>query len=47
MLTKHFAKILFTFMGMIILGLLGIFIINYFDGEAGSIFSNSVAEVAE
>ncbi len=30
MLTKHFFKILVIFMGMILLGLVGIFLINHF-----------------
>jgi hypothetical protein len=31
MITKHFFKILVLFIGMITLGLLGVFLVNYFD----------------
>jgi len=31
MLTKHFFKILFIFMGMIILGIVGALLVSYFD----------------
>lgn len=31
MITKHFFKILIIFSGMIALGLLGIFLVSYFD----------------
>lgn len=34
MITKHFFKILSTFITMIILGLLGIFLVSYFDQSA-------------
>lgn len=31
MITKHFVKTLFTFIGMIAIGLIGVFLISYFD----------------
>jgi len=31
MATKHFFKTLFIFLGMILAGLLGVFLVNYFD----------------
>jgi len=42
MVTKHFFKILVVFTGMIILGLLGVLLVNYFDkGEASKMLNNS------
>ncbi len=35
MLTKHFLKTVLIFMGMIALGLLGIFLVSYFDQKGG------------
>ena len=32
---KHFFKILLIFMGMIALGLIGIFVVNFFSAEGG------------
>jgi hypothetical protein len=31
MITKHFFKIMAIFVGMIVLGLIGVILINYFD----------------
>lgn len=32
MITEHFLKTLIVFMGMITLGLVGVFLVSYFDG---------------
>ena len=32
-MVKHFLKTLIVFLGMIILGLIGVFLVNYFDKE--------------
>lgn len=39
---KHFLKTLLMFVGMIVIGLLGVFLISYFDGgkDAGTTTSN-------
>jgi hypothetical protein len=46
MITKHFFKILFTFIGMIILGLIGIFLASHFDQKSGQqeMLNNTVAK---
>ena len=46
MVTKHFFKILIVFTGMIILGLVGILLVDHFDeGKAIKMLNN--AEVAK
>lgn len=45
MFTKHFFKILFIFMGMIILGIVGALLISYFDGGKSEL--NSILPVAK
>jgi hypothetical protein len=35
MINKHFFKILFAFLGMLILGIIILFLINHFEGDAG------------
>lgn len=47
MANKHFFQILVTFTAMILLGLLAVFITNYFAEEKGSIFLDDVANIAE
>ena len=47
MFTKHFVKIFITFTGMIILGLIGVLLTNYYNQNNESIFLQNVAEVAE
>lgn len=52
MVTKHFLKILATFLGMIIIGLIGIYLVNYFDkgGELKDILNietNTKTKVAK
>jgi hypothetical protein len=48
MITKHFFKTLLLFIGMIILGLIGVFLVNKFDkkGEQPNIL-NKVGSVAK
>ncbi|MFA5777918.1 MAG: hypothetical protein WC870_00280 [Candidatus Paceibacterota bacterium] len=47
-MTKHFFKTLTLFAFMIILGLVGVFVVNYFDkGETITIDANDNTEVAE
>jgi hypothetical protein len=47
---KHFFKTLVMFTGMIIVGLLGIFLVSYFDeqkaGGGGEVSADSMNEVA-
>jgi len=47
MLNKHFFKILLIFAGMIILGLIGVFLASYFDktGEQSTILNNAFPAV--
>jgi len=35
-MVRHFLKTLIVFLGMIILGLIGVFLVNYFDKEEAS-----------
>jgi len=37
MVTKHFFKTVILFSGMIILGLIGVFLVNHFDQESGQV----------
>jgi hypothetical protein len=46
-ITKHFFKILFLFIGLIIVGLLGVALVNSFNSGNGSNASNSNAPVAK
>jgi len=47
-MVKHFLKTLIVFLGMIILGLIGVFLVNYFDKEETSINTiNNQTQVAE
>lgn len=46
MFTRHFVKILVTFTGMIVLGLIGVLLTNYYNQNSNeSIFVNTIAEV--
>ena len=47
MFTKHFVRGLVTFTGMILLGLIGVFLMNYFIEAGGLKTPESVEEVAE
>lgn len=44
MITKHFFKILIIFIGIIIIGLISVFLVNYFDksGEQSMILNNAI-----
>ena len=44
-LTKHFLKTLVIFLGMIMLGLVGVFLVSYFD-EGGTEATSNKGEVA-
>ena len=46
MLTKHFLKTLVIFLGMIMLGLVGVFLVSYFD-EGGARDSASTSTASE
>jgi hypothetical protein len=46
-ITKHFFKILFLFIGLIIVGLLGVALVNSFSSGSGSSVSNNSAPVAK
>jgi hypothetical protein len=42
-INKHFFKILFVFIGMIVLGLLAVFLVNFFGGgDSASLLNNKV-----
>jgi hypothetical protein len=47
MVTKHFFKILFIFIGMIIIGLLGVALVNSFSGGSSSTASRNNVQVAK
>ena len=46
MLTRHFVKGLVTFTLMIVFGLIGVFLVNYFV-ENGVLYTENVTPVAE
>ncbi|MEI6281011.1 MAG: hypothetical protein WCP17_03385 [bacterium] len=48
MFTKHFLKVLTLFLGIIIFGLIGIFLVSYFSEEVDQpIDTNNQRQVAE
>lgn len=46
MVTKHFFKTLIMFSGIIILGLIGVFIVSYYDEEGNTTDASGETQVA-